>query len=583
MRSITRRYWKKPQPFMIKDQTRDLAENFKVAPEIIAMLENRGLNDSGKIEKFLYPTLQDIADPFNMKDMVKACKLVHQAITDGHDIIIWGDYDVDGVTATALLLRFFNELKANLHWFIPNRFIHGYGLEITELKKLTEKVSSAKPLLITVDCGITNVDEVAYAKQLGYKVIVTDHHEPGHIEVSADAVLNVKQENCEFSDKNLAGVGIAFYLAMGVRAYLNKINFFDDSHVIPNMKKLLELVAIGTIADMVELQGLNRVLVKAGFEVIDNSPSPGVAALLKESDVVAATITSEDIAFQLAPKINAAGRMDEAGLAVQLLIENDSLKTTKLAKKLSSLNKRRKKTCADCLESTLSNYYIEPEKHKNCVIIKTEHSIGVLGIVASQLAEKLRVPVIIVAEATDKNYGKVLKGSCRSVIGIDIHEALQNSDGTLLQYGGHKMAAGLTLYESELQKFTDEISFFLQSLEERQPEYEIIDIELDVERVLEEDILKQIQLLEPFGVGNAKPIFFNRKLEINEIRRIGKTGDHLTFLTRGKFENKKCIGFKFGDYEQELKGRADIDLLYTVSISRFKKAVRWQAQVVDIV
>ncbi len=582
MRSITRRYWRKPDPFVIDDSTRSLAEYFNVLPELIFLLAKRGITGRKEIEEFLYPSLKDITDPFLMKDMESACKLVYQAIAAGEEIIIWGDYDVDGVTATALLIRFLENFTSKIQWFIPNRFIHGYGLDKAEIKALVEKVESGDPLLITVDCGITSYDEVVYAKELGCKIIITDHHEPGDQEVLADAILNIKQESCDFPDKHLAGVGIAFYLALGVRSYLRSINYFSTDQAIPNMKNFLDLVALGTIADMVELRGINRVFVKAGFEVISTSPCTGLSALLKESNIESTAITSEDIAFQVAPKINAAGRMDEASRAVQLLIEKDAIKARGLAKKLTALNTKRKEECADCLENTLIKYSIYMDLHEYCVVIKSSYSIGVVGIVASQMAEKLRKPVILITEIIDKEYGKVLRGSCRSANGIDLHAALKDCEEFLLQFGGHKLAAGVTLYESQLEQFVYKLSTYLQNIADVEPDFEKIDLELEVEKVLENSCLQQLQLLEPYGIGNEKPIFLDRHLVINEIKRIGKTGDHLTFLSRGKYENKKCIGFQFGEYEENLRVRQNIDLVYSVSISRFRRMVQWQAQIVDI-
>ncbi len=582
MRSITRRYWRKPDPFIIDDSIRSLAEYFNVLPELIFLLAKRGITGRKEIEEFLYPTLKDITDPFLMKDMEIACKLVYQTIAAGKEIIIWGDYDVDGVTATALLIRFFKNFTSKIHWFIPNRFIHGYGLDKAEIKTLVEKVESDNPLLITVDCGISSYDEVVYAKELGCKIIITDHHEPGDQEVLADAILNIKQDSCDFPDKHLAGVGIAFYLALGVRSHFRSMNYFTTDRRIPNMKNLLDLVALGTIADMVALRGINRVLVKAGFEVINTSPSTGLSALLKESNIESEEITSEDIAFQIAPKINAAGRMDEASNAVQLLIEQDEIKARGYAKKLTALNIKRREECTRCLENTLTNYSKNRALHKYCVVLKSSFSIGVVGIVASQMADKLRKPVILITEIIDKEYGKVLRGSCRSANGIDLHAALKDCEEFLLQYGGHKMAAGVTLNESQLEKFIHKLSTYLQSIDDVEPEFDEIDLELEVERVLESSYLQQLQLLEPFGVGNEKPIFLDKHLVINEIKRIGKTGDHLTFHSRGKYDNKKCIGFQFGEYEENLRERQDIDLIYSVSISRFKRRVQWQAQIVDI-
>ena len=291
MKSLTERYWRLPLPYIASAGEKTLAGMFGVEPEIIKILNNRGLNEKKEIEKFLYPTLNDLENPSGLQGMAEACPLVYQALIEEQEIIIWGDYDVDGVTATCVLVSFFQSLQINVRWFIPNRFTDGYGLELQSLKVILEECSSSNPLLITEDCGISNDEEVAFARSRGCRVIVTDHHEPGEGNCPADAVINPKQRGCQFQDKNIAGVGLAFYLAMGIRAFLEKKRFFDRAVNKPNLKQLLELVAIGTIADMVSLTNCNRILVKAGFEVLNISPSPGVAALLEECDIRSAPPT----------------------------------------------------------------------------------------------------------------------------------------------------------------------------------------------------------------------------------------------------------------------------------------------------
>jgi single-stranded-DNA-specific exonuclease len=584
MKSITDRYWNEPPKFLPNENHLHLARQFRVEPEIIQILENRGVTSKESIRRYLYPSLHDLEDPFSMKDMEAACSIVFDAVRNKNDLIIWGDYDVDGVTSTCLLLRFFHSIGVYPKWFIPNRFTDGYGLESDNLKRLLKTCENNRPVLITVDCGITNSVEVTEAKAYGCRVIITDHHEPGEQQIEADAVLNVKQKDCSFKDKNIAGVGVAFYLAVGIRAYLVKKLHFKEESPAPNLKKLLELVAIGTISDMVPLKNCNRILVRAGFEVINTSPSPGLAALLVESDIKNQYITSDDIAFQVGPKINAAGRLDSASQAVKLLLETDGTEARKLAKKITSLNVARKKLCADSLEHTLSMARNELLYCDNCIVMKVEYSIGILGIVASQLTEKLRVPVILVAENNDRNHGKVLKGSCRSVSGVDIFEILSRCEKHLKKYGGHKMAAGLTLSEGELVGFKRAFSQCLkEKIENIPPRKGKIDIELDVEKSLDSEFTEQLQLLEPFGVGNPKPVFINFNSILTDVKRIGKKGDHIVFKKRGRFVNHKGIAFNFGEFEGRIKNSPDFGMIYTVMISTFKQAVKRQAKLVDLI
>ncbi len=583
MKSITSRYWKLPLPYIATEKEKKLAEEFGVVPEIIKILFNRSIQDREELRRFLHPTLHDLENPFLMKGMLESCEIVLAALQENQNIIIWGDYDVDGVTATAVLVRFFRMLCKDVAWFIPNRFDDGYGLNSRNLQRLVQK--NPHPLLITVDCGISNNDEILYAKSIGYKVIVTDHHEPGEGGVmDADAVINPKQPGCNFKAKDISGVGIAFYLTIGLRSFLKETGYFSGNSIaIPNLKQLLDLVAIGTIADMVALQGNNRILVKAGFEVINSVPSIGIKALLQECDVRSSQITAEDIAFQLAPKINAAGRLAEASLAVKLLIATEDNVAGKLARKLTLHNDKRKSLCRDCLEYTLNILDRDIYKRDKCFIARIDDSVGILGIVASQLCEKCKVPIILVTETDDRKHGRVLKGSCRSVPGINIYDILSKCGEYLIHYGGHPMAAGITLYEKDLALFK---ACFVENIsalaEQVQLEPDCVDLELELEQALAPETAAQMHLLEPFGMGNKKPIFADKNVTLQDIRKIGHTGDHLSFNKRGKFENTKCIAFRFGEYENLLKNSATFTLLYSIAISRYKNAEKWQAHLVDI-
>ncbi len=583
MKSITDRYWNFPPNNSKTEKHQLLAKQLRVNIDIIRILENRGVTERDELNKYLYPSLKDLPNPFTMKDMREACRIIFEAILQEREIIIWGDYDVDGVTSTCLLLRFFNSINIHPLWFVPDRFEDGYGLDQKNLNKLLKKCERKKPVLITVDCGITNFNEVAEARKNGCRVIITDHHEPGENTVEADAILNVKQKECNFIDKNIAGVGTAFYLAAGLRGYLSEKNFFSNACPAPNLKEFLDLVAIGTVADMVPLENCNRVMVRAGFEVINTSTTPGIAALLEECDIFTKDITSDDIAFQIAPKLNAAGRLASAKFAVELLIEKEKSVARKLARKLTLLNEKRKKLCHDCLDVTLPIARNSLLNGDICIIDISYYSIGILGIVASQVVNKLKIPAIILAKIDDKNYGQVLKGSCRSLSGVDIFKVLSKCKQYLLKFGGHKMAAGITLYEKDLKDFKKAFSHNLkQEVANIALVKEYIDIELDVEKSLSSEFISDLKLLEPYGVGNSRPIFINRNSMLVDMKRIGKNGDHLSFRKRGRFQNHNCIAFNFGELESSMKKQPQFDMIYSVLISRYKRSVKWQASLVDL-
>jgi len=583
MISISHRYWKTPGGFVASETEKSLGKELAVSPEIVHILRKRGLTTTEQLRTFLYPKLADLPDPFLMKGMKEASEIVYDALTRNRKILIWGDYDVDGITATALLVTFFEAVGIVCDWIIPNRFNDGYGLSMTRLGKELKKYKQTEPpLLITVDCGINDVREVSYAKEKGCRVIVTDHHEPGDNIVPADVILNIKQTGCEFPDKTVAGVGIAFFLAAGLRSFLRSKNFFE-SRETPNLKQLLEYVAIGTIADMAEVEGVNRILIKGGFEVLNRGPSVGVAALLRQSGIHYGDITSEDIGFQVAPRINAAGRVKDGSIALRLLVEKDETVAVQIAKKIDNINIQRKKLCAEYLESTLTVVANNRLEKNNCVIATTDCPLGILGIVASQLVNRISRPVILVTKTIDTEYGEVLKGSCRSVTGVDILAVLKRCEKNLLQYGGHVMAAGITLECGEFEEFKNHFESCVTNLDTTPAVYGKIDLSLPIEKGIDRTITDGMMILEPFGLGNQKPLFIDGDITVQEIRRLGVAGEHLSFSKRAKFTNQKCIAFNFGCFESDIKDKRNLSAVYTVSVSRYKKSVKWQPRIVDMI
>lgn len=421
-----------------------LADGTPLAPFVFNILHQRGITDENALRSFLEPKLQELPSPFLMKDMQHAVTIIEKAIRENHEIIVWGDYDVDGTTATALLFMFFQTLgHKKIRFHIPNRLTDGYGLNRETLLLLSQTVKEGKKVLITVDNGISSFDEVKFARDLGYVTIITDHHIPTEERVPADAVLNAKQHDCHFPDENLSGVGVAFYLAMAVRSHLVKNSFFHDRGSVPNLKVLLDLVALGTIADMVPLLGINRLLVKAGMETIALGQNYGLAALCHRTNIDTSRIRSEDVSFQLAPKINAAGRMGNATKAVQLFLSSNKKEAAGLANELIEQNKRRRNRSLEEYDKALSKLIKSGQKEDSSLIVAGDFHIGVAGIVAANLTEEFGKPVIVLC----KEEGGLLKGSARSVPGVNLHQALEECSDVLLAYGGHKMAGGMRLKE----------------------------------------------------------------------------------------------------------------------------------------
>jgi single-stranded-DNA-specific exonuclease len=578
------RHWKRPSHFHPTIEQERLAQKFNVHSLIIYLLELRNISGDDAIEVFLNPNLALLPDPFTIKDMDVAVSLVSEAIRVKTEIVVWGDYDVDGVTSTCLLVNFFKKIGINARWKIPDRFTEGYGLNTKGIEEIRLRIVNDFPLLITVDCGISNHTEIKRAKELGFHVIVTDHHEPPENPVNADAILNVKQEGCNFIDKNLAGVGTAFYLVAGIRSRLKSAGFFKNTDDIPNLKQFLDLVAIGTIADMVPLTGTNRILVKAGLEVLSAPINIGVSALLRSSEICNGIITSDDIAFQIAPKINAAGRMEKADIAMNLLLCDDENTACQLAKRLSDLNVKRKKVCADILESTLNINSKKLIYNNNCIVMAGEFHQGVIGIVASQLAGKYNLPVILFAYGTPVNERKVFKGSGRSLPGVNLFEILQQCDRFLLKFGGHTMAAGLSLFQENLEAFRVRFSEILEEdmYKKQTSEQSIVDADFPIEELFEGGLVDQLHRLEPFGIGNKKPIFSDSKALVYDCHSVGHNGDHLKVAFRCKYSNRQGIGFNLGNRRELLRKQTTSHVIYSPAVNRFKNSFTWEVRLLDI-
>lgn len=580
MRSLTDKYWHSPETPVINDEHRALARTFKVAPEIIYLLSTRGVTTAGDIERFLYPKLEYLPPPSLLHGISAACELVWKAFEQGSELWIWGDYDVDGVTATALLVRFLGVLGVKVSYHIPHRLKEGYGLNKVKLQEII-RTSQKKVLFITVDCGISDHDAIAFIKKNDCDVIVTDHHQPGATLPPADVIINCQQQGDDFPEKSLAGVAHAFYLAVALR------KFFMDQGILepcacPNMKQFLDMVAIGTIADMVPLTSVNRILVRAGFEVLNRGGSLGIRALMRESDILSGDICSEDIAFQIGPKLNAAGRIEDGGLAVELLLAEDEKKAISLARKLTRINDERKEQCQHYLEITLRNIDREQVKQEGFLLHQLDCPLGIIGIIASQLVNDLFVPVILVSEADDTQYGKVLRGSCRSTEHVNMFQLLSTCKSVLLRFGGHPMAAGLTLEKEQFSNFHKAISSSIQNMERHVYQHAQTDCLISMDRAMEQDFIAGYKKLEPFGVNNEIPVFYNEKAILQNVKRIGKTGDHLKFTTRGKFGKTSCVSFGLGQLERQLFDQPTWDLVYSLTLNRFRHNSTWQANVLDI-
>ena len=560
-----------------------LSQELNIDSLILQILHQRGIKEHAEILDFLDPKLAALPDPFLMSGMEQAVQILSQGLIHNEQVLVWGDYDADGVTGTAVLVDFLTGHGWQVRHHIPNRLCEGYGLNCHKLTELAQSMGPGNKILLTVDNGIAAHVEVEKANELGFQVIVTDHHQPPATPVAAGAILNPKQKHCSFPDKNLAGVGVAFYLVMGLRSHLIRSEFYQEQSP-PNLKAILDLVAIGTVADMVPLVGVNRTLVKAGFEILRQAERPGVRALLEKAGLLETRINGEDISFGLAPRINAAGRMGQPLVALSLLLADNSAKARLLAMKLEDLNGLRREV-GDQVQAEALNMCHAQIQDQPLVVIHGKFHLGVIGIVASKLAEQFNRPAIIFSEQKGVT-GQVLVGSGRSIPGIDLHQALSECHTWMERFGGHSMAAGMTVALNDYDGFCKAMGEAInrQSAIDAPAQTMTIDAEIMTKELFTEKRLLDLQLLEPHGEGNPQPIFRDPGIMIREIRAVGSNKEHLQIAVDGCNGGKllRGIGFRLGNQSTELCIDEPVSLIYTPTRNRFRGQESWEIRAIDI-
>ncbi len=561
------------------------AEGLQQVPSVfIEYLKTRGIEGDKAVNKFLYPVLMDLPRPEIMKNLQAASKLVIEYMIARKQIIIWGDYDVDGTTGTALLVNFFKQLGTEARWHIPDRMEEGYGLNSRWFTN-PENISLAEDfLLITVDCGISNFEQIEVVKKIGGKVIVTDHHSLPIESMPDCIILNPSQPSCGFHGAQLAGVGVAFYLAAGIRVALSVYPQFKKAASQLNLKQYLAFVALGTVADVVDLTETNRILVRAGLEALLESQFVGLQKLLLSCDITGGCVTSEDIGYLIGPKINAAGRLGESKVVVELLTAQDSKKAGQLAQKLTDLNTERRRVSDDNLETALTSLSTALLQENKCAIVKGHLHQGVAGIVASRLVDKFKVPAIVFAQKEQEDGQLFYVGSARSVENINIIGLLTECGEWIEKFGGHEMAAGLTVSHKNMQNFEKKfISLARIAMEEKTiiPKKRF-DIRCPAELIMDKEHLKCIRLLEPFGPGNPQPVFQDSAVTIIDSRAVGREAEHLQVTIRSKYSNMKGIGFNLGCRLNDIQQNPERTMIYTPTMNRFRGTVNWQVRVIDI-
>ncbi len=506
------------------DTYEKIAAECGLLPLTAKLLVNRGVTESQQVRTFLNPQLSTLIHPGEMHALDQATDRILTAINSGETIMIHGDYDADGVTSTALLYRFFRQLGVQPEVYIPNRLEENHGISARAIEMANRH---GVRLVITCDCGISSAAEIAQLKQLGIDTVVTDHHLVPDAGPPPDAiVVNPTQQACDFGDENMSGVGMSFYLAIALRRGLRKRGFFKGSTVEPNLRSYLDLVALGTIADVAPLLGQNRIFVRLGLEQLERTDKLGLRVLLNLCLPADRRLTAEDIAFYIAPKLNAAGRLGRAKDAFALLVEQDPIQAAVLARKLINDNQERKKIEERVLAEAMAQAErLRREGQLDALVLYEPHwHLGVLGIVANRLVERYQLPAILLARQGDR-----LRGSGRSLAGIDLVSLLKRCQQHLVAFGGHRLAAGVTLLEEKLDAFRKDFVAALQEVELKlEPAVYIDDVaELGA---MTPRLVDELEQFKPFGEGNPEPLFACCGLKAKNVRTMGEKRNHVRMV-----------------------------------------------------
>lgn len=542
-----------------------LAADAKISRQLANILIHRGITDAKTAAAFLHPeSEQEFYDPFLMKDMDIAVKRIIKAILGEEKIIIYGDYDVDGITAVSVLYRCLKKLKANVEYYIPDRQEEGYGFNSKALQSICEQGVS---LLISVDCGISANETVAEFKDK-LSVIITDHHIPSEILPEALAVIDPHRPDCTYPDKDLAGVGVSFKLCQALFRAMKNRNYVDD----------LELVALGTIADIVPLLGENRRIAREGLIKMAETQNIGLKALLAISAFDCNNIKSDNIAFGIAPRLNAAGRLASAKIGVDLLLTKDYKLANQLADELNTANKERQaieQAITKEVEAEIAK--IDVKKKNILVICGHNWHMGVIGIVASRLVDRYYLPAVVIS--IDNG---VAKGSCRSIKNFSIYDALKHCEDLLTTFGGHPMAAGLTLAEADIPKFIERIEKYAADVINADDFLPEISVEAEIDpNTLSFSFLEELNLLEPFGMGNPRPLFAGHQLTACMGRAVGRESNHLFFAFSMERNAVKAIAWNKAQYLEAVNS-VPFDVVYAPEINEWQGRSNIQCKLHDL-
>ncbi len=558
----------------VKEDIRALfAEEFKLNPIVSQILVNRGITDLETARRFLNPSLHDLHSPFLMKDMKEGVARLIRAVQGGEKVAIYGDYDADGITSLAILYRFLREIHESVMYYIPDRVDEGYSLNRKAIDRL--KAQDVR-LIVTVDCGVSDREEIEYARTQGIDTIVLDHHEVPASLPAAAAVINPNRGDCPFPFKHLAGVGIVFNFLIALRGGLRNIGFWAQ-RPYPNLKDYLDLVALGTIGDLSPLVDENRIFARIGLELLNEDRRVGLKALRDTAGLGNTVIDSGVASFALIPRINAAGRVGTPDDAVRLLLTEDPVEAQRIASRLDACNRERQrleKTIFDEIMARIDSMGDAKEKGA-LVLASPEWHPGVIGIVASRVVDRFYRPTILISLKDG-----IGKGSGRSIAEFNLYEGLKLCDPLLISYGGHRYAAGISVKEGDIEKLSEVLGDIVKEglVVQELVQETCIDAQCSLSRITH-DLVSQFDRLAPFGIRNPEPIICSRNVQVSYPTVVGNR--HLKMRVYGDGVSCSSIWFNRGDYAQDIEG-VRLDIAFTPQINTWNGTSNIQLKVRDI-
>lgn len=552
------------------EQTKQLAKELNIEFLAARMLIVRGIKTADTARKYIRPSLDELNDPFLMRDMDSAVERLHKALESNERILVYGDYDVDGTTAVALMYTFLKSLTENVDYYIPDRYTEGYGISF---KGVDFADSTGCSLIIALDCGIKAVDKIAYAAQRNIDFIVCDHHTPGDELPKAVAVLNMKRADCGYPYKDLSGCGVGFKFA---QAYAQRYKVPFDLH------RFLPLAAMAIASDIVSVTEENRILAYFGLKEICNQPSVGLSALIEVAGIDPKHVNINDLGFRIGPRINACGRLYSGREAVELLITEDAEFARQRAADINTYNAERQSYDRATADEALKMLEEDPDndkKHTTVVYSPTWHK-GVVGLAANKLTEHFYRPTIVLTAGENG----IISGSARSVGGFNLYDAIDSCRDLLTNFGGHAFAAGLSMLETSLPEFKRRFEEYVAAHITEEQMHPTIEVEAEIAfDEISEQFYKVLRCLEPFGPGNPRPIFVTRNVINNRYtKRVGKTGEHLKLDVTDRTAAISGIAFGKGDWALHLQNGSAVDICYEVEENVYNGVRSLQMMVEDI-